>query len=546
MKKINLNITIKMTVVFTLMSIMLSLGVGYVVYMISYNQVTAQYSELVFSTAKAAAALVDGDSIDHFLENGPDAEYNTIYDSLYQLKTIFGHKYLYILRPAAETGGFTYIFDIHSDLNEKEMLADLGETVYEPHVFDVAYLAYTTGSMGDRANISNAEYGWLAVAYVPVYDSSGNITAVAGADISMNRVIEDIRLQSFRISLFTIAIIAVFFGILLFIAERQIVRPVVCLSRHIKGFNRESGVLENIKVTESSDELQMMTESFNRMTDDIRLYMNNLATVTADRERIATELDIAIKIQTSMLPSIFPAFPHRDEFDLYASMTSAKEVGGDFYDFFFINDDTLAVVIADVSGKGIPAALFMVIAKTLIKSSAQCKEMVDASGKGAGKSPKEVFETVNNKLCEKNDAGMFVTAFMGYLDIPSGLFRYVNAGHNPPLIKKADGEFELLKTKPAFVLAGIEDIEYTEHETVLGAGDVICLYTDGVTEAVNMENELFSDRRLIKQANLYTGCSAEELINRLKDEVDIFANSAEQADDITMLALKINAVEKRA
>jgi sigma-B regulation protein RsbU (phosphoserine phosphatase) len=209
-------------------------------------------------------------------------------------------------------------------------------------------------------------------------------------------------------------------------------------------------------------------------------------------------------------------------------MLPAKEVGGDFYDLFMICEDKLAMVIADVSGKGVPAALFMVIAKTLIKNNAQ-----------SGKSPKDVFETVNNILCENNDAGMFVTAFMGILDIPTGRFTFVNAGHNPPLVKRAGGEYSFLKIKPAFVLAGLEGMAYSEEKMSLSAGDVIYLYTDGVTEAMNAKNELFSDQRLLETMNRYKDCSLKELLLSVKNEIDIFADGAEQADDITMLALEI-------
>ena len=240
-----------------------------------------------------------------------------------------------------------------------------------------------------------------------------------------------------------------------------------------------------------------------------------------------------------MLPCIFPPFPDRHEFDLYASMIPAKEVGGDFYDFFLTDENTLAVVMADVSGKGIPAALFMVIAKTLLKNNAQSASVGGKSSVGGlGKSPGEVFEAVNNILCENNDAGMFVTAIMGYLDIPSGKFTYVNAGHNFPMIKRAGGEYEFLQNKPAFILAGFEGIKYTEHEITLGTGDIIYLYTDGVTEAMNPVNELFSDPRLIETANRYTDLSVKDFAAKIKEEVDIFADGAEQADDITMLALE--------
>ena len=295
----------------------------------------------------------------------------------------------------------------------------------------------------------------------------------------------------------------------------------------MKNFSADEGGLQWFNVANTGDELQDMSVSFNRMLDAIRHYMQNLEKVTADRQRIATELDVATKIQTGMLPCIFPAFPERTEFDLYASMEPAKEVGGDFYDFFLVNENTLAVVMADVSGKGIPAALFMVIAKTLIKNNAQ-----------NANPPMEVFEIVNNLLCENNDAEMFVTAILGYLDIPTGNFTYVNAGHNPPLIKRAGENFAWLKAKPGFILGGMEDMIYRQHEVVLQKGDELFLYTDGITEAVNNEEELFSEPRLLEAANRYIDLPLKEFTASIKNEIDIFEDGAEQADDITMLVLR--------
>ena len=249
-------------------------------------------------------------------------------------------------------------------------------------------------------------------------------------------------------------------------------------------------------------------------------------------QKTEAELSIASKIQQDMLPCIFPAFPNRADFDVYACMQPVKEVGGDFYDFFLINDDKLAVVIADVSDKGVPAALFMVIAKTLIKNSTL-----------SGKTPKEVFETVNNILCENNEAGMFVTAFLGYLDIPSGKFTYVNAGHNLPLLRSgnadpSDRRFGWLKAEPGFVLAGMEDMFYKQAEIILKPGDELFLYTDGVTDAVNHENKLFGSPRLLETVNDYLDLPLKEFTVSIRREVEKYANGVDQMDDITMLALR--------
>jgi sigma-B regulation protein RsbU (phosphoserine phosphatase) len=258
-----------------------------------------------------------------------------------------------------------------------------------------------------------------------------------------------------------------------------------------------------------------------------------LTALAVEKERISAELDVATRIQSSMLPHIFPPFPHRKEMDVFGIMEPAREVGGDFYDFFLIDDKTLAVVIADVSGKGVPSALFMVIAKTLLSNYARM-----------GKSPKEVFETTNNTLCENNDAGLFVTCFMGYLNLETGEFISVNAGHNPPLLKR-DGVYEYYETKRSLVLAGRENIVYAESRTVLEPSDVLYLYTDGITEADNRAKELYGKQRLLESINKNKNADVVKLCADIRQDVAVFADGAQQADDITMLAVQFNGEKEK-
>ncbi|NCC77234.1 MAG: serine/threonine-protein phosphatase, partial [Clostridia bacterium] len=217
-------------------------------------------------------------------------------------------------------------------------------------------------------------------------------------------------------------------------------------------------------------------------------------------------------------------------YEIQASMLPAKEVGGDFYDFFQPDADHLCVVVADVSGKGVPAALFMAIAKALIKQNVL-----------SGKSPAEVFTVTNEQLCEGNGGNLFVTAWMGLLELSTGKLTYVNAGHNPPLLKTGGSAFTYLKSIPGFVLAGMEGIVYRQSEILLGAGDVLYLYTDGVTEATNADNELYGDDRLITLANQVAVTALDGFLKRIQIDIDAFVQEAPQADDITMLALKIKA-----
>ena len=249
--------------------------------------------------------------------------------------------------------------------------------------------------------------------------------------------------------------------------------------------------------------------------------------ITKKGARIETELNLANAIQKNMLPSIFPPFPEHPEIDIYASMIPAKEVGGDFYDMFLIDDDHLAICMADVSGKGIPASLFMMISKILIKNVSSINVEVD-----------KALTKVNNMLCDGNKIGLFVTCWFGILDLRNGHLEFVNAGHNPPLLYSSKlGRFEYLRTKPNMVLAGMENISYRKNEIMLEPGDKIFLYTDGVVEATNIENELYGEDRLKNFLNKNLDLNVEDTINKVKKDIDKFVGKAEQFDDITMLDL---------
>lgn len=261
------------------------------------------------------------------------------------------------------------------------------------------------------------------------------------------------------------------------------------------------------------------------------LILRNSA-IEREHQIMETELNVATNIQASMLPSIFPAFPEQPQFDIYASMTPAKEVGGDFYDFFLIDDDHLAMVIADVSGKGVPAALFMVISKTLIKNAVQ-----------QGLSPKQVLETVNNQLCEGNEAEMFVTVWLGIYEISTGTLTTANAGHEYPAIQRDHEEFQLHQDKHGFVLAGMENTKYTQQTMTLHPGDTLFVYTDGIPEATNGDEVLFGTHRMIDALNQYKCGSLTQLLNGVKEAVDTFVGDAPQFDDLTMLALRIKPLD---
>lgn len=332
----------------------------------------------------------------------------------------------------------------------------------------------------------------------------------------------------FMMSLFLAAFILI--TIIVTVATRKfskdLTNPIISLSHDVEEIS--GGNLDYRAKIYDNDEIGDLAKSFNAMAVSLKDYINNLASITAEKERISTELNVATQIQADMLPRIFPAFPERKEFDIYASMNPAKEVGGDFYDFFFIDDKHLALVMADVSGKGVPAALFMVISKTLIKTRALM-----------GGTPSEILYDVNNQLCEGNDAGLFVTVWLGILDIETGKITAANAGHEYPALKRVDNpSFELLKDKHTPAVATIEEIRFKNYEIELNPGDVLFIYTDGVAEATNSSEELYGTDRMIEDLNKYTDAKIDELLINMKKEVDKFTGDAPQFDDITMLGLR--------
>ena len=263
-------------------------------------------------------------------------------------------------------------------------------------------------------------------------------------------------------------------------------------------------------------------EEFASLSDDINSTVSTLKRYIAEAAaRIDKELEYAKQIQLSALPT---NFPEGEDYNINAQMIAAKEVGGDFYDFYKLNDTTVAFLVADVSGKGIPAAMFMMTAKTIIKDLAE-----------SGIPVNEIFTKANEKLCENNESGMFVTAWMGILDVPSGQMQFANAGHNPPLLKRADGSFEYLKIHPGFILAGMEGIRYRIGELKINPGDRLFLYTDGVPEATNANTVLYGEDRLLEFVNQNSDLDAVEFLPALKANIDEFVGEAPQFDDITML-----------
>lgn len=301
--------------------------------------------------------------------------------------------------------------------------------------------------------------------------------------------------------------------------KRSIVDNIRSVNRSLQEIN--GGKLDTKIEVRDNLEFDMLSTNINQTVATLNRYIDDA------KKRIDTELSYAKLIQKSSLPSVYPPFPGRDEIDICGGMTTANEVGGDFYDYFFISETTLCFLIADVSGKGIPAAMFMMRARSALKSCAQ-----------RGMTPVEVFSIVNDALCENNEANMFVTVWMGWLDTKTGEIRYINAGHNPPLIRHSRTGYDYLSERSGAILAAIEGKRFKEHTVTLSPGDSLLLYTDGITEACDTQNAEYGEERLKEHLNaLPEELNAEELCSAVKQGAAEFAGEAPQFDDMTVLAL---------
>ncbi len=437
---------------------------------------------------------------------------------------------IYIAMYDKDTSAMVYIVDSDLDESERLMPGDW-ESVTTKGMMKFLEPKDKNATLYDIG--WTKKYGLLCTVGVPIEDEqTGEVCAFVLADISLNNILSG--MVDFFTGL-TVSLIAVTV-LISFVQTKHIkkdlIRPIKLITEASNSFaNSNSEESQNHFGSldiHSGDEIEHLVKTMAKMEDDLYEYGSNLLRITKEKERIGTELELARKIQADMLPNIFPPFPDRNDFDIYATMTPAKEVGGDFYDFFLIDDDHLGMVMADVSGKGVPAALFMMMSKILLNNFVM-----------QGGSPAKVLEQINGVICQNNDEEMFVTVWIGVLEISTGRITAANAGHEYPVIRKADGDFELFKDKHGFVVGGMEGMRYKEYEMQLEKGGTLFLYTDGVPEATNGENELFGTDRLLEAMNQCRDADPKTLLTNVKSAVDEFVGEAEQFDDLTMLGITL-------
>ena len=321
--------------------------------------------------------------------------------------------------------------------------------------------------------------------------------------------------------------------ILLFIVYFAAIRPLLDIQENVRDyreFKDSEKIIKNVANMRYFNEFGMMADDIASLADEMERYTAEVRELTGEKEKKKTELDIAHQIQTQNIPKVFPAFPERKEFDIYASMDTAQEVGGDFYDFFFIDDDHLMLVIADVSGKGVPASLFMMTTRAYIKNTVTAGKLL---------SPGEILTLVNGELCSGNDTLMFVTVWVGVLNVSTGILKTADAGHEKPAICTGGGYFEYREDDSGFVVGLFDGASYNETEYKLEKGDTVFVYTDGVTEAENIRNEFFGKDRLLRALNSHKDEDVKDIISNVRECVAEFTGIREHSDDITMMAVRL-------
>ena len=513
---------------------------------IGYNSFSSallsQYADGAFLTAESAAQSVDADRMEAYAESGGTTEeYLTVWEQLDHICNASGATFIYVIQPdRTDYGHITFLF---STINHNS----------DYSVYDFGYVRETTNDEYRekyRAIYDQEAERELVIRDKGYIETDPHITAMIGLKGSDGQVKAILCVQrqmdvlaQVRHTYLNKVILALIGLVLLVIVgqsaflHRALLRPLKLISEEATRFSVENVASETKlqEIIRSRDEIGQLAASIDQMEEQIQSYVENLTRITAEKERMGAELALATRIQAAMLPHNFPPFPERHEFDLYASMDPAKEVGGDFYDFFLIDEDHLCLVIADVSGKGIPAALFMMASKIILASCAML-----------GQSAAEILTKTNEAICSNNQAEMFVTVWLGILEISTGRLTAANAGHEFPALRRAGGDFELYKDRHGFVIGGMEGMRYKDYELQLSPGDKLFLYTDGVAEATDPENVLFGTERMLEALNTEPEAEPEQLLKNVRAAVDGFVREAPQFDDLTMLCLEYSGGDRDA
>lgn len=570
-KEHRLSLAVKMNLVTTGMILLVAGGLLLISYIVQGRRVTAMYYNRVETAATNAADLVDPDLLRSFRDKVLSEEFSTVRDAALSagnpdivknyLESQPSYYYEELRSEEANSGeGIDHYESLAFDyevLSYDMQVARSGAVVTDVYIQydkdgvtrnlvdpneDFLYLGSIEeelpefAAMEDNgyfpATVHKSRYGWLCSAYVPIKDTeTGEAIAVVGADVDMNTIMQARKEFLVNSIIFVLLLTGLCILLNIFLIRRLAVDPLKKLTDAACGFaavDREYTKDDIIHVDiKSNDEIGDLYHEIQEMQSRIVDYTGRMTTYAAEQSRIGTELELANRIQMSILPEVGPEIKDRKEFLLRASMTPAKEVGGDFYNFFLIDKDHLGLVMADVSGKGVPAALFMMASMILLKDLAV-----------PGRKPSEILTQANNDICRNNKAKMFVTVWLGILEISTGHMTCASAGHEFPAVRGEDKTFRLFKDPHGFVLGGMEDMKYKDYELKLSPGDALFVYTDGVPEANDAAGAFFGTDRMEEALNQAEPGHPKDILMKVRESVETFAGGAEQFDDMTMMCLE--------
>ncbi len=505
---------------------------GYVQFSDEFAQ---EYTENAFRIANAAESYIIPDYLDEYLEkHGNSSLYRQTYQDLTNLCNKVNARFIYVIQPDETYDNITFVFNAVND-----------DSGFEP--YEIGYVRPTTNDdyklkyqllyegLSDKAYVLR-DRGFIETdshitAMIPLKDNLGKVRGILCVQRQMDALSK--ARFSYMIKMFVVLLSLIIMATFLYdlFLKRYLIKPLRKITKETTRFassqsKAESKLTDKIK---SNNEIGQLAASVDKMESETLTYIDNLTRVTAESQRIGTELAVAAGIQQGMLDAVAP---DRDDVSIYATMSPAKEVGGDFYDYFMIDDDHLGIVIADVSGKGVPASLFMAITKMMIND----RTMIH-------KSPAKILEATNERICKNNKLDMFITVWLGILELSTGKILAANAGHEYPAVYRNGKGFELLKDKHGFVVGGMSGVHYKDYELTLKPGEALFLYTDGVPEATSADNELFGVERMTKALNVDPEGTPEEILANVQDAVDKFVDKAPQFDDLTMLCVRYHGSE---
>ena len=501
-----------------------------------------EYAVSTYHMADTAATLVNGDSIERYLIEGEDEEFLRTAGYLDTYCHKMSVSLIYVIAvDTTDYGRFVSVFNSvdNSVDNSAYTPWELGyqrDTTNDEYREKYKALYGGTSAYETVYRTTNLKgYHPHITTMVPVKDSEGTVTALLCIQRPMSELDKAAQPYLLNIVLSTVGIVVIAAVLYAFFLNRHFVVPIKNVSDEATRFARENRLGEKLGQVSKISEIANLAHSIDTMETDMLLYIENLTALNAEKERADAEMSIATTIQVNSVPNEFPVFPDRTDFSVYGSMTSAKEVGGDFYNFLLIDEDHLMLVIGDVSGKGVPAALFMMVTNILISDRTLM-----------GGTPGEILSYVNDRLCEHNTAEMFVTIWLGILDLKTGKLTIANAGHDDAAVCREGGRFELHKTRHGLVAGAMPGIQYKDFELQLGKGDKLFLYTDGVPEATDANNQLFAMGRTLDALNECREETPEKILEGVKARVDAFVGEAPQFDDLTMLCLHYKGKETEA